>query len=134
MAVIKWRDSYNTGVGKIDEEHKQLVELIETMHSVIRDGASLTKVSEVLTKLSDYTEFHFNNEEKLMEEYNFPEMETHKQEHERLKKEVEQFSTKLSEKYPDGLQDFYLFLREWLIQHILTIDKTLGKYLLNPKQ
>ena len=132
MAVIKWRDSYNTGVGIMDKEHKQLVDLIETMHEAIRDGATIETVGKVLTEMAEYTDVHFRTEEKLMEEYNYPDIDSHKKEHKKLIKEAESFSKKLAEHYPDGLQEFYKFLREWLVNHILDVDKKLGEFLLHP--
>lgn len=130
MAIIKWRDSYNTGVGKIDKEHQKLVELIEMMHEAIRDGATLQVVGKALSEITDYTEFHFANEKSLMEEYNYPEKQNHIDEHEKLKEEAAAFSERLAKNFPDGIQEFYKFLREWLVNHILDVDKKLANYLL----
>lgn len=132
MAIIKWRESYNTGVKKIDKQHQQLVALIEMMHIAIRDGATLEKVGEALVKISDYTTEHFATEENFMEEYAYPDAEIHINEHNKLKAEAERFSTKLAENFPDGLPEFYKFLREWLITHILEEDKKLGEFLKRP--
>ena len=37
MAIIKWRDSYNTGIEAVDLEHRKLVELIEVIYTNVRD-------------------------------------------------------------------------------------------------
>ena len=45
MAVIKWRDGYNTGVAQFDMEHHKIVELIDSMYAAIRDksGKEITE-------------------------------------------------------------------------------------------
>ena len=40
MSVIKWRESYNTGIEQFDMEHHKIVELIDAMFAAIRDKSS----------------------------------------------------------------------------------------------
>ncbi len=128
MAVIKWRDSYNTGVEAVDLEHRKLVELIEAMHTSVRDKEPKETVEQVINELVEYTQDHFKNEEALMQNEQYPELDEHKIEHRTLIEEVAVFKERLLNNFPDGRQDFYRFLREWLINHILDSDKKFGVY------
>lgn len=130
MAIMKWRDVYNTGVSSMDAEHHKLVELIEIMYTATRQGATLEKVMEALAELITYTTDHFASEERLMDEYGYPGKEEHVAEHEQLKKDASEFSAQLRANFPEGNQKFYQFLREWLINHILDVDKKLGDFIL----
>ncbi len=134
MAIIKWRDSYNTGVEQMDQEHRQLVELIEVMHTAIRDGAEKEKVEEALGTITQYTIDHFANEEKLMSTHDYPDAALHISEHEKLKEDAGKFKQQLEESFPDGTQEFYRFLREWLINHILDDDKKFAEFLITQKE
>ncbi len=122
MSVIKWRDSYNTGVEQFDKEHHKIVELINEMFLAMRDKAGQDQVEKLLNEVVSYAGYHFDNEEKAMAESNFEELETHRQEHEKLKEETERFHGLLEEDFNNGTKIFYKFLREWLTNHILDCD------------
>ena len=128
MAVIRWRDSYDTGVEAVDLEHRKLVELIEAMHTSIRDDEPKETVEQVINEIVAYTQDHFKNEEALMQNEQYPAIDEHKIEHQTLIEEVGVFKDSLLNNFPDGRQDFYRFLREWLINHILDSDKKFGAY------
>lgn len=128
MAVIKWRDSYNTGIEAVDLEHRKLVELVEVMHTSVRDKEPKDVVEKVITEIAEYTQYHFTNEEMLMEKEHYPQFDEHKTEHQKLIQEVSTFKERLLSNFPDGREDFYHFLREWLINHILDSDKKFGTY------
>ena len=128
MAVIKWRDSYNTGVEAVDLEHRKLVTLIEAMHTSIRDKEPKDAIERVVNEIVDYTQSHFVNEELLMQNEQYPQFADHKVEHQNLIEEVEIFKERLLSNFPDGRQDLYRFLREWLINHILESDKKFAAY------
>ena len=59
MAVIKWRESYNTNVKQFDEEHKKIVELINTMFQAMRDKSDKEVTAKVCADLLSYTQIHF---------------------------------------------------------------------------
>ena len=128
MAVIRWRDSYDTGVEAVDMEHRKLVGLIEAMHINIRDSEPQETVEKVITEIVEYTQHHFKNEEVLMQDEQYPQLEEHKKEHQALIEEVAVFKERLFNNYPEGKQDLYRFLREWLVNHILDSDKKFGEY------
>ncbi len=37
MALIKWRDSYATGIPEMDDEHREIIDIINTLYEMIRD-------------------------------------------------------------------------------------------------
>ena len=129
MAVIKWRDSYNTGIEAIDLEHRKLVELIEAMYTNVRDKEPKEAVEKVINEIVNYTQNHFSNEEMLMQNEQYPSLDNHKKEHQNLIHEVAAFKERLLNSYPDGRKEFYHFLRDWLINHILDSDKKFGDYM-----
>jgi len=129
MAVIKWRESYNTGVDQFDQEHHKLVELINGMFEATRDKSELKTVEKLLDELVAYTGYHFDNEEKAMESVDYPGFAEHKKEHDKLKAEAVNFKTKLAEDLENGTRNLYRFLREWLTEHILECDMKYREHL-----
>lgn len=129
MTVIKWRDAYNTGVEQFDQEHHKIVELIDIMFVAIRDKSEKEIILTACNDVLSYTDTHFANEEEAMRAIEYPELEEHIAEHARLKDEATKFYTILSNNFPEGRNQFYRFLRDWLIEHILECDKKYGSYL-----
>ncbi|EKD39538.1 MAG: hypothetical protein ACD_75C00374G0006 [uncultured bacterium] len=60
MGVIKWRESYNTGVPQFDQEHHKIIELIDCMYSAIRDKSGKEVAEKACTDLLAYTGYHLS--------------------------------------------------------------------------
>lgn len=129
MSVIKWRDSYNTGVDRFDMEHHKIVFLIDRMFYAIRDKNGKEVTQKACTDVLSYTEYHFANEEQAMKEANYQGLEEQLTEHARLKAEAIRLQTIIANEFPEGVNEFYRFLREWLIDHIQVCDKKYAPYL-----
>jgi len=85
-----------------------------------------SRLPEIINLLKEYTILHFSDEEKIMENCSFPEIEEHKREHEFFVKKLEDLTQKL-EKDPNSLTlEIYEFLKNWLLNHILWRDKKLA--------
>jgi hemerythrin len=134
MSVIKWRDSYNTGVDQFDREHHKIVELIDMMFFAIRDKSGKEVTERVCADVLSYTEYHFSNEEQAMKAAKYPGLAEQITEHARLKAEAARFQTIIANNFPEGVNEFYRFLREWLIDHIQVCDKKYAPFLKNPAE
>ena len=129
IPIFQWRDAYNTNIKEMDEHHQQLFQMANRLFEEIHSGKDKSVLAETLDFLIHYTEEHFSKEEKMMEDYDFPEYEDHIKQHERLIFEVQE----MKDKYAAGeiQMDMRLvnFLKDWIINHILTEDRKYGPYL-----
>ena len=130
MPLIKWRDSYSVGVEQFDNEHHKLVELINRMFIILRDKEDIMAVSDAVARLIDYTEFHFASEESALEQTDFPNLAAHKQLHAVLVRDITDFQQKILAEESDVGPEFYRFLRDWLLGHILEEDKQYTQYMI----
>ena len=129
MSLIKWRDSYNIGIKQFDDEHHKLVELISTLFEALRDKSGKEVVVNVSDELISYTELHFSNEETAMLSAEYPDAEEHIAKHQRLKRAVLEFQSTIINEFPKGTSELYRFLREWLVEHIQSMDKKYAPFL-----
>ena len=129
MPLIKWRDSYSVGVEQFDNEHLKLVELINRMFVIVRDRDDVSAVSDAVGRLIDYTQFHFKSEEAALQQAGFPNLGAHKKQHAELERQVLAFQQLILSENESVRVEFYSFLREWLIKHILEEDKQYTKFL-----
>jgi hemerythrin len=122
--VILWYDELSVGIEPIDEQHKILVGLINTLYeeTIIKKG-DLSILNDTLKILLQYTVIHFAVEESLFRLLDYPNYETHKKQHEELKKEVDNIYNCVQEGNHAVNLELFMFLRRWLETHILIEDK-----------
>ena len=64
--ILIWRSEYNINNFKIDSEHQKLFAIAREAINVtkLKDDIEInTKLKEIITKLFDYVNYHFKNEE-----------------------------------------------------------------------
>lgn len=138
MALIQWQESYSVGIELLDDDHRLLISLINQLEEASQaeqdtaEALPTSVTNSVLTVLVEYTKGHFAREEAMMEKAAYPDLEGHRAEHQALAAEVET----IAERYQQGdvvsLQaDVLVFLKNWLMGHILGVDKLYAPYLKN---
>lgn len=122
MDYIKWSEDLSVGVELFDKEHKELVRLVNDLNQLILVGDKISAMEKALSGLIEYTKTHFADEEKLMAQYNYPDYQKHKDEHEKLTSRVLDFQKRLQEGKANFSIELINFLRDWLLVHIKGSD------------
>lgn len=125
--IVDWNDKYSLGLAEIDEQHKMLFDLINKLWVLTIKPGSAKEMEQVLNALEQYTIAHFTAEETLMRMVDYPDFEQHKGSHKAFVNKVAEEKRKLAEKGTIGLEILH-FLRDWLVNHILSEDKTYAAY------
>ncbi len=141
MPIFEWKPEYETGIHDIDEQHQYLVSLINRLDQLIHapqasSDDTVADLEELYTELFDYTVYHFNYEEQLMEQsgYASASMTAHKKQHDQFILELKSVLNDFQDvKLADG-KVILSFLTNWLINHICKIDKKLAKHVLAQAQ
>ncbi len=129
MTQIRWDDSLLIGIPEIDQQHKSLVKIINSLLQAIAEGQSEKKIDDLLSWLREYTVLHFNAEEEFMKKIGYPKLGQHSQEHAHLKEKVKgyQYARFRSEDLSQG--EIKIMLSEWLLKHILENDFDIKAFL-----
>ena len=122
MTFISWKQEYNTGVEMIDAQHKRLVDIINKLHDAIQAGSEQEALHGILSKLTDYTKYHFDFEEGLLEKLGYAKLEEHKEEHQEFIHLIEGMAGHLHNGKLNIGNMLMVFLEGWLIKHILDED------------
>ncbi|MFZ2307771.1 MAG: bacteriohemerythrin [Rhodoferax sp.] len=129
MAYFEWAKDMVIDHGPIDEDHRQLVEMVNVLHSATSEGRGVEVVDDVLHKVIDYTLGHLQREEALMASVHYPQLEQHRRQHQQFADEL----NALKRKYESGsitvAAQLSLVLREWLSLHIRRSDKEIAPFL-----
>jgi hemerythrin-like metal-binding protein len=117
-----WSDEYSLGVEKIDRQHQHLFEIVNKL--IERSGSSedLGLVSEILTEMVNYAREHFTDEEVLMQKYGYPEIGSHKKQHDYFINTTAELSISFMDNKNTAADEITEFLKLWLTTHILKCD------------
>ncbi len=126
---VTWKDEYSVGIESIDNDHRKLLNLINQLQTAVYYQTGRQFEQEALKALVDYTKTHFDREEKLMSDHDYPGFENHQFEHHKMIVKVEQFVTTYQKEGHKVIKDIAEFLRHWLINHINKTDKAYSSYL-----
>ena len=142
MSVEEWKqrgdftfeDEYLTGIESIDEEHKELVKILDELHYLVSHDDSddaHDKILNLLKYFRNRIQAHFKNEEEYMESIQYEELEVQQLAHDvfiaRLElmdlDEFDMFDASKRSK----LDEHVAALTEWVVAHIIHMDKNIGK-------
>ncbi|OKP66529.1 hemerythrin [Paenibacillus helianthi] len=127
--MINWKDSYDIGVEKIDCQHRQLLVKLNEFFDACTNQQGKEKIEETLKFLKDYTLEHFSDEEKLMQDIEFPELTEHRKTHAEFVQTVLDLEESIKTKGISVLSTIKLnrTLTDWLLNHINKCDKLIGQ-------
>lgn len=126
-AWIVFDSAHHVGVVEIDEQHRELVKMVNRLNGAIKNKEGDQVIRQLYDEVIKYTHFHFETEHRLMERSAYPDMAAHDLEHETLMHEVRHFKTRLTQ----GAELLALqSVKDWLLNHIHFSDKALAKHLL----
>jgi hemerythrin-like metal-binding protein len=120
--IIVWDDSFSVGIKKIDQQHQELVRIINCLVENEDAAGHSEPIAQVLDRMTKYAVYHFETEEKLMLDYAYPETESQRASHTQFKTKTAKFcldAVQGKETLPDELLNY---LRDWLVHHILQED------------
>jgi len=130
MALIDWTEELSVGIKMVDEQHKELIRLLNELNDALKAGKGQDIIGRVLVSLVDYTLIHFGTEETLFETHQYPAYVAHKAEHDKLTNKVLELKTKLDNRQVVFTVEVLIFLRDWLQKHIMRTDKQYSSFLI----
>ncbi|MBF0456366.1 MAG: hemerythrin family protein [Nitrospirae bacterium] len=134
-----WHESLETGVEKIDSQHKEIFARISTLISADIENMKAedreVALHKLLRFLGGYVIDHFKTEEEFMTKAHYPEYDEHKKEHMEFLKSYSSL-VRMFEK--EGATDLIVTATQnqavdWLIKHIKGTDQKVTAFLKSKK-
>lgn len=119
---MEWSQDFESGLPEIDGQHRQIFTLIQRVHL----GVDRPGIRDVLVELEQSTRQHFDHEERIMVECNYPALTRHAAEHATLLREVERYR----DNAVFGARQLNQVLCNWLMSHNIMEDRPLAQHVL----
>jgi len=121
--LIVWNESLSVGIPEIDEDHQRFISLINDLNQAIVSRQTKAEIGRLLKLLVVDARSHFDFEERLFEEYRYPDARRHSESHaqimNRILAETVEFSN--AEWSPAWIEKG-LLIKNLLLAHLLEDD------------
>ena len=131
--MFVWREDMSVGNAKIDNDHKYLISIINTIEAALNCEAPVKVLMVYVSELIDFGKEHFEREELYQEEIMFPHQGTHEIYHKGLTERIKIIQKNLmsqadSEAYQFTTPRLVKILRDWLVDHFQHEDMKMKEY------
>lgn len=130
MALINWTEEYSVGVKELDEQHQQLIAIINQLFTLYSEKRfKKVDVEPIFRSLLDYADYHFSTEEHYFNLYGYAKKAQHFALHEAYRQKIQDLKKKYNA--ADSAQTLFAlnnFLNDWWVWHINNADKEYTAY------
>lgn len=126
---FKWSPEYSVQIASIDEQHKELVNILNRLFVAVSRLEGDMVIGGILDALTDYTRTHFALEEQLLRMAKYGDFEDHREKHRNLIEKLEELREKHTHEGKSIHFEMLSFLKTWLKEHIKGEDVKYSKAL-----
>ena len=129
MVKLKWLDSFAIGIEHIDEDHKQILQIMQDVQVAV-DNKDYGLCASLLDELVELGASHFASEEEYLAKVSYPYIEEHILYHQELLLKVKAVKAICNNADSDGgLEGCFNSMAEFLIDDIIAGDLQFKSYL-----
>jgi methyl-accepting chemotaxis protein len=134
MELMAWNPDYETGDSVIDGQHRAFFDKINRAFQAMMQGDGSVVGSSAIEDIRSDMAAHFVDEEKLMEETGYAELDHHKQSHARFMERMDELQAGLSSGHRDAVAHAFEFLADWTREHFSKDDHEMAVFLRQRRQ
>ncbi len=126
MALLSWTHASTVGVKAMDDQHGILMDAMNDLRLTLMNGSGKARTNAQLEQLIEFTRKHFQSEERLLEQQNFPDLPAHRIAHQRFLAQVREAVNRGED--GESVRLIYM-LRALYLEHIEQFDRPYGQWL-----
>ncbi|MBF0146258.1 MAG: hemerythrin family protein [Magnetococcales bacterium] len=128
-ARLVWDKDLFIGIQMVDQDHQQIVVLINQVLDAMETGRTSEKfLSSLLDELIQFAKEHFRREEDLMDQYGYPELQSHREVHRFLENKIMNHK----KAFLAGEAELGIaadLMKDWIVLHIQGVDRKYSRFL-----
>jgi len=132
--MFEWNENFSVKVPFLDDQHKKLFEIGERINELLLDHNgedSFDDIMDQIDELESYTSYHFEEEEKMMKYFGYPELESHIQEHQKFINYLRSIDViEVDGNQLEMLTELVRFIAKWIFGHINSVDFLYSDYMI----
>ncbi len=134
MGIIYAEQVGYMSVDQMQKTHEDEIKIINEIEKLVfgceKGTANQDELENKLDEYIAHVKEHFRNEERLMQEYDFPSFEMHKMAHDMFLMDL-QYATKQWKEFGDinKIINFVFKTPEWIVMHVNSVDGPTADYI-----
>ena len=120
---LSWNESFSVNARALDDQHKQLFEIINQLRSACASGMDNTGLLKIIDALYCYSATHFKDEEAFLQKKESPLLDTQQSQHAVFLDYIIDLETRIKSGSARVDEDILTFVMVWWEEHILKLDK-----------
>ena len=126
--LLEWSEHLSIDHAEIDQEHRYMISLIDRLYNLPDNGKPLDEMEHLFCDLVDFMAIHFEHEEHLMTEIDYPKLASHAKEHDGLIGTYASFFYERGSRDRIARQGALTDLSILIIDHIKAFDRPLALF------
>lgn len=129
MEILKWDKEFELGIPEIDEQHKKLVDILNSYYTELSHNTSKEEAEKhFFEDLENYLISHLRFEEEFMEKMGYQDLENHKKVHDMFMKLYYEEKEKYLKGDKKALNELVALSLSWLLNHIAKTDRKYAEF------
>jgi hemerythrin len=122
---LEWKAEYSVGIASVDDEHREMIELINRVYGKLRAAPDVAAIEDCLETIFTTISMHFALEERIMRDHGYSEYADHKDDHEDLLDEIRDLMDEFVADTDRGAMLLEERLSAWFGKHFASFDARL---------
>lgn len=137
---IAWDPKYSVDIEEIDAHQKKMFELFNQLIDIEKSETETKTCMNKIAEINEHSKLYFSTEEKYLKKNGYPDFDIHARAHRQFIKSFIGLRREILGDIENLTDDVIMELRDWMINHILTLDAfyipylRIKKYIEKPKQ
>jgi hemerythrin-like metal-binding protein len=125
MKLLQWNPEFSIGIASIDDEHREMIDLINLIYAELAADADVVQIDECLGDIFSAISMHFALEERMMRACGYEGYAAHKDDHEELLEQIRDLMDDFTDDTEIGAEQLSGRLSDWFTGHFASFDARL---------
>jgi hemerythrin len=122
LEKLDWDPKFSVDIEEIDIHQKKMFELFNQLIDMKKSKVDTKLFINMISDINDYSKLYFTTEERYLRKEGYPDFADHAKVHRQFIKNSISLRREVSEDIANLTDDVILELRNWMINHITTLD------------
>ena len=128
MALLSWNDDYTVNNEELDNHHKKLIAILNSLYEECLKVDSEDCAGPKLDELLAYADYHFKAEEQYMRRIQYFEVDDHIELHNGFVFKMGEMKRIEHASHLELTKELIIFVGKWLLRHVLEEDRKYADY------
>ena len=135
--IVSWEEKkLSLNILEIDNQHRELINILQQTNDLQQTSIARKKlyIPIIIQKLIAYSQYHFTYEEEQMAKIDYEGLDVHREIHKSFIADINKFYMDYKNGSANLTDKLILFLKDWVVEHILGEDGKFKNALLAQKK